>query len=141
MEEIISTLLVILFTYAAVSKLIQHDQFTLQLSRSPFITQYSKVISWLLPICEITISIMICIKKTKLIGLYASLFLMTLFTVYIYSMLRYSYYIPCSCGGVLSKMSWTVHFWFNVCFCIFSIVGIVIAELTNHYQSNEVCSI
>jgi hypothetical protein len=123
--EIISNLLVLLFMYAAVSKLLDYQTFKVQLSKSPFITQFAGITAWALPIGEILVAVALTFKATRLVGLYASLFLMTMFTAYIYAMLNYSYYIPCSCGGVLSKMTWGQHLWFNLFFVAISIIGIL----------------
>jgi hypothetical protein len=48
--EIISALLVLLFMYAAVTKLLDYQTFKFQLAKSPFITQFSAIIAWTLPI-------------------------------------------------------------------------------------------
>lgn len=123
--EIISSLLILLFVYAAVSKLLDYSTFKLQLAKSPFITDFAGIIAWGVPVTEIIIGLLLSLKKTRLIGLYLSLFLMTAFSSYIFMMLHYSYYIPCSCGGILSKMGWNTHFWFNIAFTIASIAGIL----------------
>lgn len=124
--EIISSLLILLFIYAAVSKLLDYQTFKSQLSKSPFITEFSGVTAWMLPVGEILVSLALVSKRTRLLGLYAYLFIMTMFTAYIYAMLNFSYYVPCSCGGVLEKMSWTQHFWFNILFIVLSIAGIIL---------------
>jgi hypothetical protein len=122
--ELISGLLIMLFIYAAVSKLLDYETFKIQLSKSPFITNFAGIISWALPIGEILVGLALASRRTRLLGLYASLFLMTMFTAYIYTMLHYSYYIPCSCGGILSQMGWTTHLWFNAGFVALSIAGV-----------------
>jgi hypothetical protein len=124
--EIISSLLVLLFVYAAVSKLLDYQTFKVQLSKSPFITQFAGVTAWALPLGELLVAAALTFRLTRLLGLYASLFLMTMFTAYIWAMLNYSYDVPCSCGGVLSKMGWKEHFWFNVGFTLLSFAGILI---------------
>ncbi|MGB8193498.1 MAG: MauE/DoxX family redox-associated membrane protein [Chitinophagaceae bacterium] len=124
--EIVSSLLILLFMYAAVSKLLDYETFKVQLSKSPFITNYAVVLAWALPIGEIIVALAITFSRTRLLGLYASLFLMTMFTAYIYMMLNFSYYIPCSCGGVLSKMGWSTHLWFNAGFVALTIIGILL---------------
>jgi hypothetical protein len=124
--EIISSLLVLLFMYAAITKLLDYSTFKLQLAQSPFITKFSGFTVWSLPSSEILVSLVLVNKKFRLLGLYASLFLMTMFTAYIYAMLHFSFYIPCSCGGIISKMDWTQHLWFNTFFVILSIVGILL---------------
>ena len=62
---------------------------------------------------------------------------MTMFTAYIWAMLHYSYYVPCSCGGVLSKMGWDAHMWFNVGFTLLSVTGITL-QSKQTTQVNEI---
>jgi hypothetical protein len=124
--EFISGLLILLFVYTAVSKLLDFTTFHIQLSKSPFINAYANTVAWALPAGELLVALALTFKRTRLLGLYASLFLMTMFTAYIYAMLHYSYYIPCSCGGVISKLSWTQHLWFNSGFVLLSIAGIIL---------------
>jgi hypothetical protein len=125
--EIISGLLLLLFSYTAVSKLIDHNQFVEQLGKSPYLEPYATIVAWVIPIAESLIALLLLFKKTRLTGLFASFALMLAFTIYIYEMLHYSYYVPCSCGGVLAAMSWTQHFWFNVLFTLLTLTGILLA--------------
>ena len=136
--DIISSLLILLFIYAALSKLLDYSTFKLQLSKSPFITAFSGTIAWALPVGEVLVGLALSFKTTRLIGLYTSLFLMTMFSGYIFSMLHYSYYIPCSCGGILSKMNWTTHYWFNLVFVLLSIIAIILeTSLPSLSQENK----
>jgi hypothetical protein len=123
--EIICSLLIILFVYAALSKLGSYERFTVQLSKSPFITSISTLVAWSIPTVELLIALLLTIKRTRLIGLYASFFLMSLFTAYLMIMLNFSYYIPCSCGGVLEYLSWNQHIVFNVFFIAISAAGVI----------------
>lgn len=123
--EIICSLLILLFVYAAISKLSDYDRFTVQLSKSPFITSFSNFTAWSIPTIEILIALLLAIKKSRLIGLYASFFLMSLFTAYLIIMLNFSYYIPCSCGGVLERLSWDQHVVFNSFFIAISAAGVI----------------
>lgn len=124
--EIIAAILIFLFVYAALSKILDFDKFKYQLGQSPFITRISGIVAWAVPLGELLVSILLIIKRTRLTGLYLSFFLMLLFTGYIFMMLRYSSYLPCSCGGVLSVMSWKQHFIFNLAFTCLSLVGVLI---------------
>jgi hypothetical protein len=135
--EIISCLLVLVFMYAAVSKLLEYQTFQLQLSKSPFITQFAGIIAWALPISEMLVALALTFKNSRLFGLYASLFMMTIFTTYIFTMLTFSYDLPCSCGGILSKMSWRDHFWFNVVFTILPIIAILLKVTASNYKENK----
>lgn len=132
--EIISILFILLWGYAGISKLIDYSEFRMQLGLSPFITEFSHLLSWTLPISEIGIAVLLIFSKTQLTGLYFSLFLMTLFSVYIYTMLHHSYYIPCSCGGILGKMQWKPHLYFNLFFVLLAIIGILYNQKRSSYK-------
>lgn len=118
-------LLIALFGYAAVSKLTDYTTFKLQLGQSPFIEHFAPLLTWAMPAIELIAVSLLLFNRSKLAGLYLSLFLMTLFSAYIYAMLHYSYYIPCSCGGVLEKLDWKAHLWLNLGFTILCISGIL----------------
>jgi hypothetical protein len=126
--EIICSLLIILFIYASLSKLSAYDRFAVQLSKSPFITSFYQLVAWCIPAAEIGIALLLAIKSTRLAGLYASFFLMSLFTAYLLMMLNFSYYIPCSCGGVLAYLSWEQHIVFNAFFIVLAAAGVLLKE-------------
>jgi hypothetical protein len=133
--EIISSLLIILFVYAALSKLIDYDTFKFQLGRSPYIMDFAGVITWLIPLVEIVISALLLFKSTRLLGLYSSLALMILFTGYIIAMMNFSSFVPCSCGGVLSMMTWNQHLIFNIAYTILALLGLLLYFQQNKTQS------
>nr|WP_068887649.1 MauE/DoxX family redox-associated membrane protein [Pedobacter panaciterrae] len=126
--DVISYLFVLLFLYAAVSKLIEYDQFKIQIAKSPILTDFATILVWLVPAIEIIIAVLLVIPNRIMMGLYASLTLMFLFTAYIIIILNFSDSIPCSCGGVLAKMGWNEHLIFNVMFIIIAISGILLQE-------------
>ncbi|SHN07002.1 MauE/DoxX family redox-associated membrane protein [Chitinophaga sp. CF418] len=124
--DILSALLVFLFVYTSISKLLDYDTFRRQLGQSPFITLYAPVIVWALPVGELIIAGFLLFARTRLTGFYLSFFLLSLFTFYLMAMLRLSYFIPCSCGGVLQHLSWNAHIVFNIIFVIFSSIGVLL---------------
>lgn len=124
--DILVFIFVLLFVYAASSKLLDYELFQAQIGKSPLITKYSVILSWLVPILETLISLLLLIPKTQLVGLYAFFSLMLIFTLYILFILNFSPYVPCSCGGILSNMGWTEHLIFNIVFCVLPLVGIVL---------------
>lgn len=124
--EIICILFVLLFMYAATSKLTDYQKFKVQLGQSPMLTVFATWVAWLIPAIEITISVMLATNRWRLTGLYASLSLMVMFTAYIIAITRYSEYVPCSCGGILEKMGWNEHLVFNSAFVILAVTGILL---------------
>ncbi|MDM1412344.1 hypothetical protein HX038_16585 [Myroides odoratimimus] len=111
---IVRYFVVLLFVYAAISKLITFEEFKVQLTQSPLLSMYAGVIAYLVVISELVIAFLLTLRSTKLLGLYLSYGLMVAFTIYIYLILNYSDFIPCSCGGVLEKLGWNEHLWFNI---------------------------
>ncbi|MEI9917335.1 MAG: MauE/DoxX family redox-associated membrane protein [Bacteroidota bacterium] len=124
--EIISALFVVLFIYAAVSKVMDYDKFRLQIGQSPVLTTFAGTIVWLVPAIEVVIAMLLMTKRFRLTGLYASFSLMVMFTAYIIVITRLSEYVPCSCGGVLEKLSWDEHMVFNIGFVLLASIAIVI---------------
>lgn len=119
---------VLLFVYAAISKLITFEAFQVQLTQSPLLSAYATTIAYLVITVELIIALLIPIKTTKLIGLYLSYGLMVAFTIYIYLISNYSDFIPCSCGGILEKMGWREHLWFNIIVCVLGLAAIFIVD-------------
>ncbi len=128
---VFSNLLILLFGYAAVTKLLTYNDSVSKLNDSPFIGDYANFIGWFIPVAELVIVALLIVSRTVLMGFYASLLLMTVFTAYIIAMLNYSYYIPCSCGGVISMLTWEAHIYFNLFFIIISIMGILLITKEN----------
>lgn len=123
-----SYFLIMLFVYAAVSKLIVFQDFQVQLTQSPLLSAYANLIAYLVILVELVISVLLAAKKTRLVGLYLSYLLMVAFSLYIYLILNYSDFIPCSCGGVLESLSWNEHLWFNIIVCCLTITAAYLLE-------------
>jgi hypothetical protein len=124
--ETVTVLFIILFVYAALSKWLDYENFMVQLSNSPVLTKIAGFTAWFIPSVEIIIATTLAISRFRLWALYASLTLMTIFTAYIIAILQFSYTIPCSCGGVLSKLSWQTHLVFNIGFMVLAAAGILL---------------
>ncbi|MDM1519402.1 DoxX family protein [Myroides odoratimimus] len=132
---IVQYFFVLLFVYAAISKLITFEAFQVQLTQSPLLSAYATTIAYLVIIVELVIALFLTLKQTKTLGLYLSYGLMVAFTIYIYLILNYSDFIPCSCGGILEKMGWTEHLWFNIIVCILGLLAIYFQE--NDKENNK----
>lgn len=124
--EIICALLIILFIYTGINKIMDYSNFKFQIGRSPFIQHMAGFIAIALPVGELLISLALVMKRTRLLGLYLSFFLMALLTGYVWMMLHYAYDLPCSCGGVLAALSWHDHLLFNSVFTLLAMAGVII---------------
>src|SRR5665213_3524955 len=107
--DIIAGLLILLFTYTAITKLTNQQHFQVVISQMLLIKYVAGFISFALPITELVVCALLFVPDTRLLGLYASLALLITFTVYIGYMILFAPKLPCNCGGVLEQMSWTQH--------------------------------
>lgn len=136
--EIISSLLIILFAYTATSKLLEYNKFIFQMSLAPvaYIKLMAPVLGAAVIAAEVAIIAALLHSRFRLLGLYASLFLLLSFEIYISAMLLSGSELPCSCGGFISALGWKPHLLFNGAFIILSIVAIINYEKHKAYQDN-----
>jgi uncharacterized membrane protein YphA (DoxX/SURF4 family) len=123
-------LYIVLFTYAAVSKLLDFVNFRVQLGQSPLLSAFAGFVAWSVPTIELLIVIMLLFPRFRLTALFASFSMMLMFTAYIFIILNYSSFIPCSCGGILEKLGWKEHLAFNMLFILLAIIGVLIVRNT-----------
>ena len=125
--ECISALLIMLFLYASLSKFLDFHTFIGEMNNQPLPNSWTPFLVWFIPCCEILMCIALLFERTRLIGFYASLFFMSLFTIYsIIIVLNFFGRIPCSCGGVIKRLTWRQHIVLNLFFVALSISGIVL---------------
>jgi uncharacterized membrane protein YphA (DoxX/SURF4 family) len=124
--EVISFLFILLFVYAAVSKVLDIQKFRVLIGQSPVLTPIAGFVSWFVPAAEIVVSLGLAVPRWRYRGLMGAFSLMVMFTAYIISILQFSEHIPCSCGGVLQILGWKEHLAFNVTFILLAGVAIVL---------------
>ncbi|WP_418603552.1 MauE/DoxX family redox-associated membrane protein [Hwangdonia sp.] len=129
-----SLLFLVLFLYAAISKLLDFEHFKLQLSRHPLISPFSLWIAYGVPVIELIIGILLLYPRSQLLAFYASLTLMSLFSIYIAWVLGFSDAIPCSCGGILNTLGWKQHLIFNLMFISLALIGILSLNKQKEYH-------
>lgn len=135
--EIICLLYILLFVYAAVSKLLDFENFQVQLGQSPLLSAFAGWVSWGVPIVELIIALFLLVPRFRLVGLFAAFSLMVMFTTYIIIILNYSSSIPCSCGGILENLDWTEHLVFNILFVLLAFTGIMLLLFNPKYVGSK----
>jgi len=124
--EIACAILILLFAYTASGKIVNHSFFKNTMYMSiPGHRKGAAIIAWLVPVTELIIVLLLLFQQTKIAGLYSSLILLTGFTGYILYMILSRDNLPCSCVGVISKLSWKQHIFFNLFFIAISTAGII----------------
>lgn len=124
--EAITALLLLLWIYTGLNKLIHYDKFSFEAGRSPFLQHIAPLVAVMIPAGELVIAALLIFRRTRVAGLYASLFLMTLFTGYVYVMLHYAYDLPCSCGGIIELLTWEQHLVVNLIVTLLTAIAILL---------------
>lgn len=108
-------LFIVLFAYAGLTKLLEGHLFYDNIRNSPILggKVMASMAFWIVPLSEMAVSLLLIWKKTRLLGLYGAVGLMLLFTSYTVAIVFFAPYRPCSCGGIISLLSWEQHLVFN----------------------------
>jgi len=123
----IATAIALLFCYAALSKLTDFARSKSEMLNQVFPEPIALILVWMIPAIELFIVSLLLYKPLRVTGFYASFILLALFTIYIAIVMTGVFgRIPCSCGGILKHMSYSVHLIFNVFFLLLALTGILL---------------
>lgn len=123
--DLICGLLILLFVYASVAKLLDYPNYYGEINGQPLPNVLTPFIVWTLPTLEMLIATGLMIERTRLTALWATFILMSLFTLYVGLILANVFgVIPCACGGVINNFGWKEHLWFNIFFTILPLIAI-----------------
>ncbi|HCW63183.1 MAG TPA: hypothetical protein DG752_00790 [Leeuwenhoekiella sp.] len=123
--------LILLWVYAATAKILEFDQFKVQLSQVSFLKPIAGILFYIIPLVEYSLAAMLLVSKTRHMGMMGSAVLMSVFTIYIGGMISFSPDLPCSCGGIINDLSWQQHLLFNIVFTALAITGVYYHSSTN----------
>ncbi|WP_069859448.1 MauE/DoxX family redox-associated membrane protein [Arenibacter sp. NBRC 103722] len=123
---VISLMFIILFVYTGLAKLLVPNLFYDSILNSPVLggRTMATLASWTLPLLELAVALLLIWKKTRLIGFYGVLGLMLLFTGYTVAIVFFAPYRPCSCGGIISLLSWEQHLALNAILLLLALLAI-----------------
>ncbi|WP_143307060.1 MauE/DoxX family redox-associated membrane protein [Chitinophaga vietnamensis] len=136
---VLSTSLILMFMYAAFSKVFDWPGFTHAMEMQPVPNWSKTFLQWSVPIVEIFISIALIFSRSRLWGFYGASVVMLAFTVYVgLGIANLLPYTPCACGGVISQFTWPQHFAFNSTFLLIAVSGIIAEKklLNNKHSSS-----
>lgn len=115
--EVICAVLILLFLYAAMSKVLSPDAARHDMLNQPFPRWFTRKMVWLIPGVELLLVVLLIFEKTRDFGLWGSFCLLLIFTLYaVLILLKVFPYVPCGCGGVIRHLSWPQHLLFNLFF-------------------------
>jgi hypothetical protein len=136
--QVITISFILLWSYAAFSKLADLDKSRSEMLNQVFPMWMAEILYWLVPTLEIGLCALLIFTRTRLMGLYGSLILMSSFTVYIAIVMTGIFgRVPCFCGGILNNMPYNTHFIFNLFFVVLALLGIgLVKRWTTFYNIN-----
>lgn len=127
---LITGLLIILWAYSSFSKLYELTKFKHAMMTQVFPKSISRILIYLIPSSEIILIILLLIPGTRLIGMYASLFMMAAFTIYVGAAVFGLYTKrPCACGGLFGRLGWEKHLKVNVVLTLIALFGVLLMKL------------
>lgn len=129
----IVSLFILLFIYTATSKIYAFRDFDNILHFVPVFGSFHLTIAVLIISSQIIIGALLIIPSTKDRGLYATLVLMFIFTIYLIYMVFFENVRPCSCGGISAQLSWENHIWLNMILTGLAFLGL----LTNQNKKQQ----
>lgn len=137
--QLIVILLILLWLYAGITKVMDMPTFSKQLERMPYIGWMHSFIAVFLPILMILIAVLLAVPKLKLYGLYLSAGLLCCFALYIPSVLLFSDFVPCTCAGIRINLAWNAHLWITSISLVLNTLAIWLEwkndkHLTNKYN-------
>jgi hypothetical protein len=110
------------------SKWMDLGRFAGDMNNQPFPHWMAAILTWSLPVVDIFIPLALIINRTRPAGLWASLIVMSLFTIYAGVILFHFFdRVPCGCGGVIRGLTWPQHLFFNLFFTLVSLSGILMS--------------
>lgn len=122
---IVVTLLLVLCIPVSIDKLIDFATFKRGILNQPFSNDLGITLIYALPALEFLTVFGLIFARFRKIGLILSTVLMAAFTGYIVvAFLGAWEQLPCGCGSVISGMTWTQHFFFNLFFLALSVMGL-----------------
>jgi len=118
--QAIVLLCALLFIYTATDKLLDYGKYVAQMQMVPFppMKAAAPVLGLAVPLAELAVVVVLFTDRLRKIGLISALALMCSFEIYIGAMLLSGISLPCTCGGLISTMSWKQHLIFNATFIV-----------------------
>jgi|GEM_PF-1781977 len=125
---------IILFIYAASSKMLYHQQFEHQVSQMPMFSGIAGLVAWIVPFIELSISALLLFNMTRLIGLVAGGIMLVVFTLYLVIILNFAGHRPYSDGGLFEMLGWQGHLRLNLVCIILCYFGVMLRMNSDYYK-------
>lgn len=99
-------LLVVIFCTAVVSKMFGFKTFRYNLGETVGLKDWASFLSYFLLTIYLSAITLLCISRLRMIGYYLSFTLLLSYSVYIGILFSTSQAMPCTCIGILDRLTW-----------------------------------
>lgn len=123
--ETIIFLLLLMWAYTFVSKLIDFDTFERQINGAYLLSALGSALPYVLQILHLSIVVLLIKKSWRKMGLITSLFILLIYTAYLVYILKFAPSIPCSCISLFRGLKWDDQFWLNLAVLTLNIIGLI----------------
>lgn len=124
--DFISFIYITLFAYTAINKFWDLDYIQTSLEKYPIIGPAAPFFTWAVPIAEVIVVTLLFVPKTRFWGIVSSTVLLISFTIYIIYLMAVSSVLPCTCGGMISTLTWGQHLFVNALLSVSGVIGILL---------------
>ncbi|WP_111672704.1 MauE/DoxX family redox-associated membrane protein [Algoriphagus litoralis] len=123
--EVSALLLSFLYAYTAIAKIYDWQETKLAMYNQ-VVPDWSKdLLLFGIPGLEMVLAVMLLVPKFRRFGFRLSTLMMGLFTTYVaWVWFGLAGRVPCSCGGIISSLTWGQHLILNLVFLGISVFGI-----------------
>jgi len=139
--DIISYLFVLLFAYTGINKLLELQTFKGALAVSPIsvVRVFGPLISYIIPPFEILVAVSLTTVKFRYLGLYSSAILMFAFLLYVSYINTFIPHtkLPCTCGGIISTLTWKGHLYLNLLLTSLAVFGLRLFRHPTTYNQDK----
>ncbi|TXE03066.1 MauE/DoxX family redox-associated membrane protein [Algoriphagus aquimarinus] len=111
MNRIFSTVLILLWTYTGLDKLIRFTESRKAFLNQTFPAELAEILAYAIPITELLLALLLLFSVTRWWGYLGSILLLTVFTTYVGLIWVGAFpRVPCNCAGILESLGWAEHF-------------------------------
>jgi hypothetical protein len=122
----------VLFAYSAGAKIFDLPGYRSRIGDLPLPLWIAQPLTWLLPLVEILVVVLLVIPRTRSFGLISAVSLLAVFSVYLLYLTQYPV-LSCACGGWLEQIGAGWHLSLNAGFILLGVAGLR-NKLKNQHQ-------
>ncbi|WP_409514621.1 MauE/DoxX family redox-associated membrane protein [Chryseobacterium sp.] len=136
--EIVIFLLLLMWAYTFVSKVLDFDTFRRQINGAYLLSSLGSPLPYILQVLHLSLVILLIKKSWRKVGLITSLSVLLLYTVYLIYILKFAPSIPCSCISLYSALNWNDQLLINLALLVLNIIGLIMFSFKRPPHSSHI---